>query len=240
MERGISPRHFRASAARVAPVHLAALCFATLSYAVLAFATPLQGQDLLRWRFRAGDTWYYRTVQTGSTAMEAVRSPDSGQLVTPDMEMTQETTDIVRAVVREVDPDGAATVDLTYLRARMSGDVFGTRIEWSSDESAVPSDPMLGMVAAVTAAMVGHTVTMVVSPIGEVLEVRGIEEIEDAMFAAIEPALGALLNEQQMREMYEGMLQEDQLGSAFLGGLGTFPVDAVADTPVNSSNAPSG
>ena len=53
-----------------------ALASALILDSTLAVAGPLQGHELLRWGFQAGDTWQYRLTQNTSTGTDPVRDTD--------------------------------------------------------------------------------------------------------------------------------------------------------------------
>ena len=186
----------------------------------LAVAWPLQGQELLRWGFQAGDTWQYRLTQNSSTQSEPIRDPDSGQLVGPSMQQSQTQTATIEAAVRQVEANGNATVDWTYTRMQMSTEGMpGTSFNWDSDDpdSSVAGTP-LGPMAAQLGAMIGQPLTVVMTPLGQVLEMRGIDALLATMLEGLDPAIASMM-EEQLGQMFG----EDQIASQFLGGLGTMP-----------------
>ena len=191
----------------------------------LAVAGPLQGQELLRWGFQAGDTWQYRMTQNTSIGTDPVRDPDSGRLVGSSMEQTQIQTTTMEAAVRQVEANGNATVDWTYTRLQMSMEGMpGMSLDWDSDrpDPGVESSP-LGAALTPLKAMIGRTLTLVMTPLGEILEFLGTEAMLADMLEGLDPGMAAMM-EEQLGQMFG----EDQMVSQFLGGLGTLPEDPVS------------
>ena len=186
----------------------------------LTLAGPAQGQELLRWGFQAGDTWQYRLTQNTSTSSEPLRDLDSGQRAGPSISQSQIRTTTLEAAVQQVDANGNITVDWTYTRVQMSAEGLpGMSFTWDSDSpdpsvEATPLGPMITQLKT----MVGRTLTVVMTPRGEILEVRGREAMLAAMLEGLDPVM-ALMMEEQLGPMFGN----DQIVSEFMGGVGMWP-----------------
>lgn len=185
----------------------------------LAVAGPVQGQELLRWGFQAGDTLEYRMTEKQST---------SGEMMGQSISQSGVQTWTLEAAVRQVEANGNATVDWTYTRVQMSTEGDGMSFDWDSDrpDPSVTDTPLDSMVASLEA-MIGLTLTVVITPLGEILEVRGADAMLDAMLGELDPS-----NAPMMEEQFQTMFGEEWIGSSFMGGLGTFP-----EAPVGSGGS---
>ena len=185
----------------------------------LAASGPVQGQELLRWGFQEGDTWEYRLTQNSLVSGEPVRSPETGRKMGQGIRQSQLQTLTLEAAVRGVEPNGNITVDWTYTRMQMSAEMGRTSFEWDSDRP----DPSLGntppgaMIAPLQA-MLGRTLTVVMTPLGETVELRGAEAMLAAMLEGMDPAFA-----QMMEEQLGSVFDEEQMASQFMGGVATLP-----------------
>ena len=188
----------------------------------LTVAGPAQGQELLRWGFQAGDTWQYRLTQNTSTSSEPLRDPDSGQRAGVSISQSQIQTTTFEAAVQQVEANGNATVDWTYTRMQVSMEGLpGMSFDWDSDrpDPSVEATPLGAMITPLKA-MVGQTLTVVMTPLGEILERRGGDAMLAAMLEGLDPEMARAM-EGQLGGMFEGM------GSDFMGALGALPEDPV-------------
>ena len=202
----------------------------------LFVAGPVQAQELLRWGFQDGDTWEYRMTQNVSTRVDPLRSPETGQLSGQSMQQSQIQTVTLEAAVQQVDADGNITVDWTYTRIQMSAELAETSLEWDSDrpDSTLAGTPQASMIAPLQA-MLGRTLTVVMTPRGEILEWSGGEAMLAAMLEGMDPAM-SLMMEEQLGPMFDG----EQMASQFMGGATTFPESpmAVGDSWTARSEVP--
>ena len=192
----------------------------------LTVAGALQGQEteLLRWGFQAGDTWQYRLTQNTSISGDPVRDPDSGQMIGESIRQSQLQTLTLEAAVRQVEANGNATVDWTYTRMQMSTELDGTSLDWDSDrpDPGLAESPLGSMIAPLEA-MLGRTLTVVMTPRGQTLEVRGAEAMLAAMHEGLPPEIAPMM-EEQLGPMFD----EEQMASQFTGGVGSLPEAPVA------------
>lgn len=192
----------------------------------LTVAGPVQAQELLRWGFQEGDTWQYRWTQNLLTRGDPLRDPDSGQLMGESIRQSQLRTLTLEAAVRQVATNGDITVDWTYTWAQMSTELGGTSFEWDSDrpDLSLAETPLGSRVAVLEAmAILGRTLTVVMTPLGQILEVRGAEAMLTAILEGLDPAMAPMMEEQ-----FGPMYVEQHMAAEFTGGLAMLPETPVA------------
>lgn len=182
----------------------------TLIFAVLiatgfgAAAPPAGAQTVeLTWKLVAGTDLVYRMgVQSESEL------PGGMGTATMNLDTTQ------RWSVLEVDGDGNATVRLTTERVRMDiGGPMGTMSVDSEDETASGSP-----LDAVTT-MAGTSYSVVLDPRGVLVEMSGVEELQEALRAHVpDPSAQAMVDQ---------ILSEDALRSQWGQGMLALPAEAV-------------
>ncbi len=185
-------------------------------------AGPAQGQELLRWGFEPGDTWVYRVTESQSIESNPLRSPESGQLTGQPVRMTQRQMSTIEASVGAPEANGNIAVDWTHTRAQVSVDAIEASLDWDSDDPADDLDPAFEAAIGSIRARIGQTLTVVMSPRGEIVEVRGVDAIIDAIIASVGSDLDAAALPLVRRQL-ESMFGPEQIGSEFLGGLGVLP-----------------
>ena len=180
---------------------------------------PVRGRELLRWGFQAGDTWEYRLTQSTLTRGDPLRSPESGQMMGQSIRTSQLQTLTLEVAVRQVEANGNITVDWTYTRMQMSTELGGTSFDWDSDrpDTSLADTPQSSMIAPLEA-MLGRTLTVVMTPLGEMLEVRGGDAMLAAMLEGLDPRIAPMMEEQ-----LGSMFGEERMVSEFMGGVGTLP-----------------
>jgi hypothetical protein len=189
------------------------------SVAILAIlAAPLQGQETLRWGYRSGDAWEYRMSRERRLSSERV---GGGPVGSTSLHSAELQTWTMHASARAVDARGNSTVGWTIARIQLSSDVEGRSFDWDSDRPARGQAGALPMVR-ILEPLVGRAISVVVTPRGELLELRGLDSLVAAVRETLEPELAAAVDA-QVRSMFDG----EAARSLFAGSLIPFPVDPV-------------
>ena len=145
-------------------------------------AIPLAAQDVsLRYQWKKGDTLRYRWTAQTNVTMSGI--PGLG-----DMTVTTTLVQVVKMAVDDVAADGTATLRATFESAKMEmGTPMGS-LKYDSAAPAAPTgDPMTDTLATAMKALIGASVTLTVTPTGQVPKLQGMEELAAKLKQAIGP-----------------------------------------------------
>lgn len=169
-----------------------------LTASLLAPPVSVSAQQVtLRWKYVAGSELVYRLVNHQEVTMPMM----GGNTVS-------EQTQTMRWSVREVAPNGDATITVTteHVQVEMSGPTGNVSYDSRTDEA--PTVPAAQMFAA----MAGLSYTMVIGPQGTVKSVQGMDQLIDEIMGALPPeamALGqGMLGEMFSEESITNMMQQ--------------------------------
>lgn len=166
-----------------------------LTASLLAPPVSVSAQQVtLRWKYVAGSELVYRLVNHQEVTMPMM----GGNTVS-------EQTQTMRWSVREVAPNGDATITVTteHVQVEMSGPTGNVSYDSRTDEA--PTVPAAQMFAA----MAGLSYTMVIGSQGTVKSVQGMDQLIDEMMGALPPEamalgqgmLGELFSEESITKM---------------------------------------
>ena len=169
-----------------------------LTASLLAPPVSVSAQQVtLRWKYVAGSELVYRLVNHQEVTMPMM----GGNTVS-------EQTQTMRWSVREVAPNGDATITVTteHVQVEMSGPTGNVSYDSRTDEA--PTVPAAQMFAA----MAGLSYTMVIGSQGTVKSVQGMDQLIDEIMGALPPeamALGqGMLGEMFSEESITNMMQQ--------------------------------
>jgi hypothetical protein len=159
-------------------------------------------------------------VTNEQTVLQAIRGQKQ--------KVTTVTTVGLEYEVAAVEPNGVASVGMTYKSLRVKMDLPNGSFEYDSakpKEVSRSEDRMSKMLPAMYDAMVGCRVVMKVTPQGKVLKMEGLQQLLEGAFEKIEPERpneGAAI-----KAMLEGFLSEDKLKMTGGNMTMSFPAGAV-------------
>ncbi|HYN06008.1 MAG TPA: DUF6263 family protein [Vicinamibacterales bacterium] len=188
---------------------------------VLGAASSLSGQEgVLRYRWTKGEVLRYRVVQETNAAMTGV--PGLGE-----MNVRNVMTQVQEMTTKDVAADGTATVQNKFESMRME---MGTPMGTFVYDSTQPPDPnaneIIAQIAASMGAMIGESITLMMSPNGAIQKIEGMSAImEKLKKTAPSGAMGALGG-------LDSMLTDDAMKGSFGQGFGHLPT-----TPVKAGDS---
>ena len=163
-------------------------------------AVPAAQDAPLRYRFTRGETIRYRATQAVNVNMNGL--PGAANM-TVDTNIVQ----VQSLNVTDLASDGTATIRVTFDSVRMD---LTTPMGTMSYDSAAPAqtgNPMADMIGKTYGAIVGQSVTMVVTPTGEIKSIEGLDAIAQKMSAAAPqaglPGMSSLMTEDSLRTALE-------------------------------------
>jgi hypothetical protein len=187
----------------------------------LAFvcAQPLAAQNVsLRYQWKKGDTLRYRWTSQSNVTMSGI--PGLG-----DMTVTSSLGQVVKMAVEDVAADGAATLRATFESAKVEIATPGGPIKYdSAAPPAATGDPVIDALGKVMGALVGASVTLTVTPIGNVPKLQGMEELA----ARLKKAIG----EEAAMTGLDAIFSNDSMMSSFAQNFARLP-----DKPVKAGDA---
>lgn len=169
------------------------------------FTTAASGsrQMTLRWSLESGQDLVYRATLTSETEMPG----GQGMILSENIQT-------IRWEVTDVSAAGDATVRMTTERVQMKMSSPMANVEADSASEEPTTDPT----AAMMTAMAGTSYTLVVSPSGEIKDLRGLDEMRAAVRAAAPPGTAAMLD-----QMLESNLGDESIRSMFQQSFQSFP-----------------
>jgi hypothetical protein len=152
---------------------------AVMTLAAGVIAPALRGQDAaLRYRWTKGQSLRYRTVQESNIAMSGV--PGAGE-----MSLTTTVTEVHLITASDIAADGTATLGVKFESMKLDVTTPMGNMSVDSAASAAPPDPMLADAQKMLQAVIGQSVTMVMSPTGAVKSVEGMAQLNAKLKAAM-------------------------------------------------------
>jgi hypothetical protein len=146
-----------------------------VAFVTLGAGSSLLGQEgALRYRWTKGDVTRYRVVQTTNAAMSGI--PGMGE-----MNVTNTMTQVQQFTTTDVGADGAGTLQVKFESIKME---MGTPMGTFTYDSTAPSqnpDPMVAQLGATIGALVGESLTLVMSPNGAIQKMDGMTRIMEKM-----------------------------------------------------------
>src|SRR6185295_15502546 len=130
----------------------------------------------LRYRYAKGDVAVYQVTSQVETTL--------GGLPMGEIKLGQTLVQSIEARVEDVASDGTTTMRQTFKSEKMEMTTPVGPVSYDSAASKpAASDPITGLVAATLGALVGESVTVVMSATGSVLKVEGMAKIIDKISA---------------------------------------------------------
>lgn len=162
--------------------------------AVGVLTTAANAQDTLRWKFKPGKTLNYSIVHNMNMSMMVM-----GQNI--DMKMKQ-TMDLVWKVTK-VDSSGTADMAQTITRVQMemTGGPIGKLEYDSAKPNAGGGNPAIAAMAKMFDALVGNAVTMKMTALGEIKDVKMPKKFLDATKGAGGGALPGMMSADSLKDM---------------------------------------
>ena len=181
--------------------------------------TILQGASVqnvtLRFHWNKGDVQQYRVTQENAVAMSGV--PGMGE-----MNITTTITQLHEYAVDEVTADGTGTVRVKFASMKMAMNSPMGSMTWDSASPTAGGDQISQMIAQSLGPLVGQTITMVVTPAGEVKKIDGLAELMKKINAGMSASpMG------NMPGMGGGVMTEDSLRGMFEQNFSALPQRAV-------------
>ncbi len=165
----------------------------TMMIAAFAGAAGAAETVLLKWKHTPGD--YVMTVTQDTTSTMSMSSTSAKQNQRSQAEMIIET-------VIDKPTDQGQEIHMTYRRVRI--DTASGPTTMSYDSAA--ANPTPSPVAGIFGAMIDHRLTMVLGPKGEVVEIRGVDEMWEKVIRT-NPQL-ALLGDGMKKQFGEGLFNQ--------------------------------
>jgi hypothetical protein len=182
--------------------HRSALISALVLLVAAGAVRATSPQDgVLRYRWTQGETMRYRTTQAATVTMSNM--PGAG-----DMTVTTNVVQVQQLAVQNVAADGTATIRMTFESVKLD---MSTPMGTMSYDSAAPAsagNPMVDMIAKSYGAIVGETITMVVTPSGEIKNIDGLAALAQKMAAGMPqgagmPGVSSFMTEDSLRTLLE-------------------------------------
>jgi hypothetical protein len=172
-----------------------------LSFTVLQAAS---GQNVtIRFHWSKGDTQQYRVTQESAVAMSGV--PGMGE-----MNITTTLTQTHEYAVDDVTGDGTGTVRVKFASMKMGMNSPMGSMVWDSASPTAGGDQISQMMAQSLGPLVGQSITMVVTPTGEVKKIDGLTELMQKINSGMAaspmggmPGMGNVMTEDSLRSMFE-------------------------------------
>jgi hypothetical protein len=184
---------------------------------VLAAGTSVSGQEgVLKYRWTKGEVLRYRVVQETNAAMSGI--PGMGE-----MNVRNVMTQVQEMTTKDVAADGTATVLNKFASMRME---MGTPMGTFVYDSTQPPDPnaneVVAQIAASMGAMIGESITIVMSPNGAVQKIEGMTAVLEKVKKTVPQAgaFGALGG-------IDSMFSDEALKGSFGQGFGELPTTPV-------------
>lgn len=155
-----------------------------IAFVALGAGSSLLGQEgALRYRWNKGDVLRYRVVQTTNAAMSGI--PGMGE-----MNVTNTMTQVQQFTTTDVAADGAATLQVKFESLKMEmGTPMGTFVYDSAAPPAQNPDQMVAQLAATIGTLVGESITLVMTPNGNIEKMEGMARIMEKVQKST-PAMG--------------------------------------------------
>lgn len=143
-----------------------------LLLAGLVSVTPARAQELLRYKFKAGDK--YRNELTQKMKVEVKVGENT---VNTDMTQVIE----MACEAKSVDKDGKAKLSQTFDRVRLTMDTPQGKTEYDSKDGKMPDGPIGALIGPVYKALVGAVFSITMDGRGQISDVEVPKELTEAM-----------------------------------------------------------
>jgi Family of unknown function (DUF6263) len=187
-----------------------AVASAVAAIIVLFSGSSLLGQDVaLRYRWTKGEALRYRLIQETNIVMSGI--PGMGE-----MNVANTMTQVQKMTTQDVAADGTATVEALFESIKME---MGTPMGNFVYDSTAPqnnADPMVAQVAGMMGALIGESITLVISPTGGIQKTEGMTRI---MQKVQQSPQGAAIGMAGL----DSMLSDDSMKGAFGQSLANLP-----------------
>jgi hypothetical protein len=182
------------------PLTAIVVVFTLFSPAVIA-----ADQAQLEWKWTPGEVHRYTMTQDMDMTMEMGNLPEQAGAAGfgPNMKTTQHQVFTLKEEVKELSPEGTATVEQTIESMQFDMDVPGMgKMSYDSENPDQSAHPMAPMAQPMTK-LVGKSFTLVRDKTGKILEMRGMQELMDDMMAGFgnDPVSSQIKN--QFSEMFK-------------------------------------
>jgi hypothetical protein len=164
------------------------LAVGSAAVALVTFGgSALIGQEgVLRYRWTKGEPLRYRIVQETNATMTGV--PGMGE-----MTIRNTMTQMQQFTPKDVAGDGTATLEARFESVKMEmGTPMGTFTYDSANPAQNSSDQMVAQIAATMGALVGESITLVMSPNGAIQKIEGLTRIRQKVEQTTPQAASAL------------------------------------------------
>jgi hypothetical protein len=175
---------------------------------------PASQATLMRFKWTPGEATRYRLTQQTDVSMSGL--PGVGDM-TLGTTMVQNQT----LTVESVGADGTATIRARFDSVRMDMATPMGNVSYDSANPNAPSDPMLGAIASSLGAVVGESVTIVMTSTGAVQKVEGMSRILQKTTQAVGGGIPGMPGP-------EAMLSDDGMKATFQQNFSFVPERAVA------------
>lgn len=162
-------------------------------------------QAQLEWKWTPGEVHRYTMTQDMDMTMEMGNLPEQAGAAGfgPNMKTTQHQVFTLKEEVKELSPEGTATVEQTIESMKFDMDVPGMgKMSYDSENPDQSAHPMAPMAQPMTK-LVGKSFTLVRDKTGKILEMRGMQELMEEMMAGFgnDPMSAQIKN--QFSEMFK-------------------------------------
>jgi hypothetical protein len=193
------------------PLRLA-VASAAVAVVTLGWSSLLGQEGALRYRWTKGEPLRYRVVQDVNATMTGI--PGMGE-----MTVRNTMTQVELLTPQDVAADGTATLEAKFESVKMEmATPMGTFAYDSANPSQNSSDPTIGQIGAVMGALVGESITIVMSPNGAIQKMEGMTRILQKVQQAAPQAGNAL----GMGGL-ESVLSDEAFKGTFGQGFGSLP-----------------
>jgi len=141
----------------------------------LAAAQPALGAEILRWKFKPGETLRYTMVQELTQERKAM-----GQEIKTSLHQTND----LHWSVKNVSSDGVTELSMMIDRIRMKFEAPGSSFEFDSQAGKDPEGQIASMMIPMLKALVGAEFTFKMNGRGELSEIKVPQKLLDAMHQA--------------------------------------------------------
>jgi uncharacterized protein DUF6263 len=195
------------------PLRLA-VASAAVALVTLGGSSLLGQEGVLKYRWNKGDVLRYRIVTQTNAAMTGI--PGMGE-----MTVNTTLTQVQQLTTQEVAADGTATIQNKFESVKMeTATPMGS---YAYDSAAPPqntADPVIASMASSMGALVGESITLVMSPDGSIQKMEGMTRIMEKMKQNAPQAAGFGLG-------LDSVLSDDAMKGMFGQNFGHFPATPV-------------
>jgi hypothetical protein len=182
---------------------------AVLLLVLAASAAPAYAQEVtLRYRWTKGESVTYRMTNLTNSAISGM--PGQGNVT-----FEQSITQVLKVTAEDVAADGAATLRQTFESVRMEMKSPVGRIVYDSSAPEKTPNPVAEMMGKVMGALVGESIIVVMSPVGEVRRVEGASRILEKVIKSTLADPASASAAQGLKAMLSDDALKSTLGQSF-------------------------